>query len=104
MWDTCISHMPNEHVVHILTDCFPSNNSKFIHMSTQEAHRKVRKDCKYDAGERKAITGYKHEYRSQTTRQARVVMLKNLILPAEKVDVVLLSKSGNWTLKSQIHK
>jgi len=51
-------------------------------MSTQEARRKPRKDCKYDAKERKAIEEFKEIYQSQTTRNGRLVVLKSQILPA----------------------
>jgi hypothetical protein len=50
--------------------------------TTQEAPRKIRKDCRYNAEERKAIDLFKHTYQSQTTRDGRLVVLKSQILPA----------------------
>jgi len=51
-------------------------------MATQEAQKKPRKDCKYNAQERKAIEPFKHIYQSQTTRDGRLLILRSQILPA----------------------
>lgn len=51
-------------------------------MLTQVSPRKSRKDSKYNAEERKAIDPFKETYRSQTTRDGRLMVLKTQILPA----------------------
>ena len=77
-------------VTHAYTTCLPPgplvtfflSQSYHVHMATQEAQKKPRKDCKYNTQERKVIEPFKKDYQSQTTRDGRLLMLKTQILPA----------------------
>jgi hypothetical protein len=70
--------------------CFIWSDENFLphssfptHMSTEQVtRRKARKDCKYTAEERKVIDLYKEEFRSETTKAGRVLILRSKILPA----------------------